>query len=103
MSTNFKPIGGLGEMATPSGKVKKPRAKKTNELTLDELYGKAAEVGKMMPSVRKQIIAKEDFSRVQERYCNSACGLCPSSRRPKQVQLTTRPVDIVILQDHNAL
>lgn len=103
MSTNFKPIGGLGETATPSGKVKKPKAKKTNELTLDELYAKAAEVGKMMPSVRKQIIEKEDFSKIQDRYCNSACGLCPSSRRPKQAVLTTRPVDIVVLQDHNAL
>eukprot|EP00697_Spironema_sp_BW2_P015929 gnl/Spiro4/6978_TR3621_c0_g1_i1.p1 gnl/Spiro4/6978_TR3621_c0_g1~~gnl/Spiro4/6978_TR3621_c0_g1_i1.p1 ORF type:complete len:432 (+),score=17.84 gnl/Spiro4/6978_TR3621_c0_g1_i1:507-1802(+) len=103
MSTNFKPIGGLGETATPSGKVKKPRAKKTNELSLDELYAKAAEAGKMMPSVRTQIIAKEDFSRIQDRYCNSACGLCSSSRRPKQAVLTTRPVDIVVLQDHNAL
>jgi hypothetical protein len=103
MSTNFKPIGGLGDTATPSGKVKKPRAKKTNELSLDELYAKAAEIGKMMPSIRKQIIEKEDFSKIQDRYCNSACGLCPSSRRPKQVTLTTQQVDIVIVQDHNAL
>ena len=57
----------------------------------------------MNPSIRKAILLKEDFSTIQPKFCELACGLCKAARRPKQVRLQQQKVDIAIIQDHNAL
>ena len=103
MSTDFKPFGGLGTTTAQPEKAPKKKVNKLDALSLDELYAKVGEAGKMLPSLRKVIIAKEDFTQVQPKFCATACGLYPSSRRPKQVQLQSSYADIAIVQDHNAL
>lgn len=103
MSTDFKPFGGLGTTTAQPEKTPAKKANKLDLLSLDELYAKVEEAGKMMPSLRKVIIAKEDFTQIQPRFCATACGLCPANRRPKQAQIQSGYADIVILQDHNAL
>lgn len=103
MSTDFKPFGGLGTTTAQPEKAAKKKVNKLDALSLDELYIKVEEAGKMMPSLRKAIIAKEDFSQIQPKFCATACGLCPANRRPKQAQIQSGYADIVILQDHNAL
>ena len=103
MSTDFKPFGGLGITTAQPEKAAKKKVNKLDALSLDELYAKVEEAGKMMPSLRKVIIAKEDFTQIQPRFCATACGLCPANRRPKQAQIQSGYADIVIIQDHNAL
>lgn len=103
MSTDFKPFGGLGITTAQPEKTPKKKVNKLDALSLDELYSKVEEAGKMLPSLRKVIIAKEDFTQVQPKFCATACGLCPSSRRPKQVQIQSGYADVAIIQDHNAL
>lgn len=103
MSTDFKPFGGLGTTTAQPEKAAKKKVNKLDALSLDELYVKVEEAGKMMPSLRNAIIAKEDFTQIQPKFCATACGLCPANRRPKQAQIQSGYADIVILQDHNAL
>ncbi len=105
MSDDFKPFGGLGLTTAQPTKTTAPKRKtaKVSDLPLEDLYARAVTAGKMNPSVRSAIIAKEDFTQIQPNYCNLACGLCKTSRRPKQVTLQKRGVDIAIIQDHNAL
>ncbi len=70
--------------------------KKTIELTLQELYNKP----KITASVEEAIRAKEDFSRIQFEYCSKVCKLkCKSF---ESVTIDTSPVDVLIIQDHNA-
>lgn len=103
MSTDFKPFGGLGITTAQPEKAPKKKVNKLDALSLDELYAKVEEAGKMLPSLRKVIIAKEDFTQIQPKFCATACGLCPNSRRPRQVQLQSSYADVAIIQDHNAL
>lgn len=70
--------------------------KKTIELTLQELYNKP----KITPSIEQAILAKEDFSFIQENYCNKVCKLkCKSYNN---VNLDNDRVDVLIVQDHRA-
>lgn len=103
MSTDFKPFGGLGTTTTKPEKAEKKKVNKLELLSVEELYEKVVEAGKMMPSVKKVLLAKEDFTRVQPKWCELGCALCPSSRRPRQAQIQSGHVDIAIVQDHNAL
>lgn len=63
-------------------------------LSLDELYAHP----KITPSVEKHIVALEDFSRVSPRYVEKVCKL---SGTP--FPIFTRPVDILIIQEHPAM
>ena len=52
-------------------------AKQNASLTLDELYGKE----KITKAVEVHIIAKSDFSKINERYCDNICKLkCKASK-----------------------
>lgn len=103
MSTDFKPFGGLGETTTQPEKTAKKKVNKLDVLDISELYARVAEAGKMLPSMKKAILAKEDFTRIQSRWCELGCALCPAARRPRQASLQSAHVDIAIIQDHNAL
>ncbi len=71
-------------------------ATKISALPLNELYTK-----KITPSVETAIQSKEDFTSIAPDYCENVCKL--KCKRPKAVHLLTRPVDILIIQDHSAL
>lgn len=103
MAKSPRPFGGLGESPDEAVEPKKRVIRKVSELPLEDLYAKVREMGKVTPSLRSAIIAKEDFSRIQPTYCELTCGLCKESRRPNQAQLRGGRADIVIIQDHNAL
>lgn len=103
MSNDFKPFGGLGITTAQPEKATKKKVNKLDALSLEELYGKIEEAGKVMPSIRKVLIEKEDFTRIQPQFCKHACGLCPANRRPNQAKIQSGYADIVIIQDHNAL
>lgn len=103
MSNDFKPFGDLGSTTAQPEKTAKKKSSKIVDMSLEDLYERARAAGKMMPSVRAAIIAKDDFTTINPEYCALGCGLCPSSRRSKQVALQSRSVDIAIIQDHNAL
>ena len=69
-------------------------AKQNASLTLDELYGKE----KITKAVEVHIIAKSDFSKINERYCDNICKLkCKASNT---VPILSTQVDILIIQDH---
>lgn len=105
MSNVFQPFGGLGEPGQSSSETTtavRRTSRKTTDLSLDDLYAKVEAAGKVNPSVRTAIMAKDDFTSVNARYCDRICGLCTSSRRPKQVNLLHRKVDIMVIQDFPA-
>jgi hypothetical protein len=68
-------------------------ASKINALPLNELYSK-----KITASVEAAIHAKEDFSKISKDYCTHVCQL--KCKKPERVLLLTKPVDILIIQDH---
>lgn len=66
------------------------------DLSLEELYAKE----KKTKAVEIQIIQKSDFTRINNDWCDKVCKLqCKQSER---VRLLTQPVDILIIQDHQA-
>jgi uracil-DNA glycosylase family 4 len=70
---------------------------KIKDLTLEELYNKP----KATPSIEAAIVAKEDFRQIQPAYCEKICKLkCKSYGN---VELDHGPVDVLIIQDHDAL
>lgn len=70
---------------------------KLTDLSLEALYSKP----KITKAVEDAIISKDDFSRINTNYCEKVCPLkCKSYKR---VQLHHEHVDVVILQDHQAL
>lgn len=70
---------------------------KIKDLSLEELYKKP----KITPSIEAAIIEKEDFSEIQPNYCEKVCRLkCKSY---EMVDLEHREVDVLIIQDHNAI
>lgn len=69
---------------------------KLSDASLDTLYER-----KPTAAVVKAIIAKEDFSQISPRWCSNVCALS-CSKNPSTVNLNSTPVDILILQDHNA-
>lgn len=103
MANSPRPFGGLGEASTSETRSTPRKSRKVADLPLYDLYARVREVGKVTPSIRSAIIAKEDFNTVQKTYCDLTCGLSSSSRRPAQVRLQQLRTDIVIIQDHNAL
>lgn len=103
MTGKFNSFGGLGDTPVQEGSAKKPKARKVADKPLEELYQLAIDSGKVTPSVRKAIIAKEDFTSIQQRYCEVVCGLCAEAKRPRQARLQNTSVDIAIIQDHNAV
>lgn len=103
MVNSFGSFGGLGETTFEETTPVKKKPGKIASLSLAELYERVSDAGKATPSVRKAIIAKEDFSRVSPSYCRLVCGLRCSSRKPDQARLQHRQYDIVVIQDHDAL
>lgn len=69
---------------------------KITDIPLVELYAKP----KMTPSTEAAIISKEDFTEIQPQYCEKICKL--NCKSYSGVDLNHDPVDIMILQDHNA-
>lgn len=65
-------------------------------LPLNELYEK-----KITATVEAVIHTKEDFSTISETYCEKVCKL--PCKAYKEVQLLSEELDILIVQDHNAL
>lgn len=72
-------------------------ATRISKLTLPELY----ELPKMTPAVTKAITLQEDFSRIQDNYCEKVCKL--NCKNQRLAQLHHNPVDIVVVQDYSAL
>lgn len=70
---------------------------KMSDKTLEELYSL-----RPTPSVLKAIIPKEDFHKISENWCTNICTLT-CSKRFKSISLDLSPVDIVIIQSHNAI
>lgn len=66
------------------------------DMTLDDLYNRP----KITKTVLDNIIAKEDFAKINPRYCEAACLLKCNNR--ESVYTDHRPVDIIILQSHDA-
>lgn len=66
------------------------------DLSLDELYAKE----KKTKAVEIQIIAKSDFSKMNMQWCDSVCKL--KCKDPSSIKLLSAPVDILIIQDHQA-
>lgn len=66
------------------------------DLSLDELYAK----DKKSKAVEIQIVAKSNFARINERWCDSVCKL--KCKNPKGVKLLQQEVDVLIIQDHMA-
>ncbi len=65
-------------------------------MTLDELYSKAREVGKATPSVFARIASMEDFSKIVPRYCETICRL-PCEKSFNDQLLDLQEADVVIL------
>jgi len=70
---------------------------KISEMPLAELYARPS----ITLSVENAIRNKEDFSSIQDNYCTKVCKL--NCKDPKSVQLEHDPVDVLIIQDHDAL
>ena len=67
------------------------------DMTLEQLYAHE----KFTPTIRKAILLKEDFSKIQVDYCDKVCTLPGRMKCPDNVYLQTfdEPVDILILQE----
>lgn len=106
MTGTFNTFGGLGDMPTQGEALPTAASKVSKKLintSLEDLYAQVAVAGKVTPSFRTAIIAKEDFSQIQKTYCSLVCGLCSEARRPLQARLQSQGYDVVVVQDHNAL
>lgn len=66
-------------------------------MSLSELYAKE----KITPSVEAAIVAKEDFTKIQSNYCDRVCRL--KCKNYESVSLDHRAVDVLIIQDHDAI
>lgn len=69
---------------------------KISDLSLQELYTKP----KITPSVEIAIIKKEDFREIQPKYCDKVCKL--NCKSYSNVELVHEPVNVLIIQDHDA-
>lgn len=69
---------------------------KLSTLDLDELYARP----KKSKAVEIAIIAKENFTQINPRYCDNVCTL--KCKTYSQNTLLTASVDILIIQDHQA-
>lgn len=83
-----------GSKTAPSA----PKRIKIQDMDLDTLY----EQEKITPTVKKCILAKEDFSRIQPRYCDKVCGMPCSLKKPAVAGINDDHVDVIIIQDHRA-
>ena len=70
---------------------------KTSDLTLEQLYSKP----KITTSVEVAIKGKESFDVIRPQYCEKVCKL--KCKQPTSVRLFHDPVDVLIIQDHDAL
>ncbi|WP_300563011.1 uracil-DNA glycosylase family protein [Companilactobacillus sp.] len=69
---------------------------KLSDLSLSDLYER-----KITSAVEAAIIEKENFSDIAPTYCEKVCKL--KCKGTSQVRLLSNPVDILIVQDVNAL
>jgi hypothetical protein len=67
------------------------------DMSLTDLYAR----DKITASVEQAIAQKEDFSQIQPMYCERVCRL--KCKNYKRVVLNHDPVDILIIQNHNAI
>lgn len=51
---------------------------------------------------QKAILAQEDFSKIQPRYCDKVCGMPCSLKKPMMADINDDKADIIIIQDHRA-
>lgn len=70
---------------------------KVSMLPLNELYARP----KITASVEAAILAKEDFSKISPTYCETVCKL--KCKDAKSVRLLNTEVDILVIQDHEAM
>lgn len=70
---------------------------KLSDLSLSELYNRPS----ITATAEKLIQAKEDFSSISAEYCTRVCKM--RCKTPEKVRLNTEEVDIVILQETEAL
>ena len=68
---------------------------KISQLPLDDLYAR-----KITTSVEAAIQAKDDFSKVNSRYCDTVCKM--KCKAYEHVNILQVPVDVLIVQDHAA-
>lgn len=76
----------------------KPKRIAIKDQSLDELY--AAE--KITPAIKTAIILKEDFSKIQPRYCEKVCKMPCGMKQPMLADVNDDPADVIIIQDHTA-
>lgn len=69
---------------------------KLDAQTLEQLYDRP----KFTRAVELAIIAKSDFSKINAQWCNKVCKL--KCKNEEDVSLQTRPVDILVVQDHQS-
>lgn len=71
-------------------------ATKISKLSLDELY----QLPKITPAAEREILAREDFTRIQPSYCDKVCRMkCKAYDR---AHLSHTECDVLIIQDHRA-
>ena len=68
-------------------------AKRLDMLPLEELYDK----DKITPAVQKYILMKEDFTSIQETYCNKVCLLPDGCKEPGKVFQKREPIDVLVV------
>lgn len=66
----------------------------TKDLPLSDLYAKP----KITSAVEAAILSKENFETLSKEYCSKVCQL--SCKDNSKVMLWSKPVDILIIQDH---
>jgi uracil-DNA glycosylase len=70
---------------------------KLTQVSLADLYAKP----KITPSVEREILKQEDFSKISKPYCDAVCKL--KCKTPNHVVVNNDPCDILLVQDHIAL
>lgn len=83
---------------SPKLKASAPKKVKIQDMELDQLYAQE----KMTPTVKKAILAQEDFSEIRPRYCEAVCGMPCSLKKPALADVNGQHVDVLIIQDHRA-
>jgi uracil-DNA glycosylase family 4 len=73
--------------------------------TLDEVYAKIEEMGKVSPSLEKaiRIHPQSDFSRIDPRYCKVICKLCEKDPHATESSFLRKEVDVLFIQDHRSV
>lgn len=94
MAINSPKLRGSSKEKAPP----KPKRTKIQDMDLDTLY----EQEKITPTVKKAILALEDFSKIQPRYCEKVCGMPCSLKKPALADINDDKVDVIIIQDHRA-